>query len=38
MSQMDNLVNEQDKNKVIQGTAAEMQEGKEWFIQVPNGK
>jgi len=37
MSALDTLTNETDKNKIIQGTAAEMVEGTDWFIQVPNG-
>lgn len=38
MSQIDDLSNESDKKVIIQGTAAEMQEGMDWFIKVPNGK
>lgn len=38
MSQIDDVANEGDKKKLIAGTGAEMTEGKDWFIQVPNGK
>lgn len=38
MSQLDDIANTDDKTKVIQGTAAEMESGDEWFIQLPNGK
>lgn len=35
---MDDLANSSDKEKVIQGTAAEMESGMDWFIKLPNGK
>jgi len=35
---MDDLARENDKQKVIMGTAAEMVDGTDWFIEVPNGK
>lgn len=38
MSNLDDIANENDKQKVFQGTAAEMVEGQDWFIQLPNGK
>lgn len=38
MSSLDDLANESSKMKIIHGTAAEMVDGTEWFIQLPNGK
>jgi len=38
MSALDDIPSENDKNKLIQGTSAEMKEGQDWFIQLPNGK
>lgn len=35
---MDDLASATDNKKVILGTAAEMRDGMEWFIEVPNGK
>lgn len=38
MQMADDLINQTDKGKVLRGTAAEMESGKDWFIKVPNGK
>lgn len=38
MSQLDDIAGVNDKTKLIQGTAAEMGEGMDWFIKLPNGK
>jgi len=35
---MDDLASARDKQDIIMGTAAEMEDGNYWFIEVPNGK
>jgi len=36
--QINNLDNEKEKNKIIEGTSAEISPDTEWFIKVPNMK
>lgn len=38
MRNIDDIANVNDKKQLIQGTGAELSQGVDWFIQVPNGK
>jgi len=35
---LDDIAKENDVKKITMGTAAELVEGTDWFIEVPNGK